>query len=156
MANTHFFGKRFGISSKNRHANTEGNTRRSARGFALLQFVWTVAGVMVIALAAWHFADRARTHDVQFSTPFQAVLLTNGSVYFGHLQGYGGRQPVLTEVYYVVTQTNPETKQSSNVLIKRGKELHEPDRMYLNPRQILFVEPVGPSSKVAQLIAQAK
>jgi hypothetical protein len=27
--------------------------------------------------------------------------------------------------------------------------------MYLNPTQILFVEPVGPNSKVAQLIAQA-
>jgi hypothetical protein len=41
-------------------------------------------------------------------------------------------------------------------LIKRGKELHEPDRMYLNTQQILFVEPVGPNSKVAQLIVQAK
>jgi len=41
------------------------------------------------------------------------------------------------------------------VLVKRGKELHEPDRMYLNPNQILFVETVGPNSKVAQLIAQA-
>jgi hypothetical protein len=130
--------------------------KRNARGFALLQLVWVLAGAMVIAAAAWHFVDRLRDHDVQFSTPYQAVLLTNGSVYFGHLQGYGSHQPVLSEVYYIVTQTNPETKQSNNVLIKRGKELHEPDRMYLNPLQILFVEPVGPSSKVAQLIAQAK
>jgi hypothetical protein len=63
-------------------------------------------------------------------------------------------------VYYVVSQTTPETKpgeskQVNNVLVKRGKELHESDRMYLNPNQILFVEPVGPNSKVAQLIAQA-
>ncbi|HTT17730.1 MAG TPA: hypothetical protein VMG82_02225 [Candidatus Sulfotelmatobacter sp.] len=130
--------------------------KRNARGFAVLQSIWMVAGVVVIAAAAWHFVDRVRDHSVQFSTPFQAVLLTNGSVYFGRLQGYGGQEPVLTEVYYVVSQTNPETKQSTNVLIKRGKELHEPDRMYLNPQQILFVEPVGPSSKVAQLIAQAK
>jgi hypothetical protein len=27
--------------------------------------------------------------------------------------------------------------------------------MYLNPNQVLFMEPVGPNSKVAQLIAQA-
>jgi hypothetical protein len=41
------------------------------------------------------------------------------------------------------------------VLVKLGKiELHEPDRMYLNPTQILGVQPVGPNSKVAQLIAQ--
>jgi len=41
----------------------------------------------------------------------------------------------------------------NNVLVKRGRELHDPDRMYLNPTQILFVEPVDPNSRVAQLIA---
>jgi hypothetical protein len=82
------------------------------------------------------------------------VLLTNGSVYFCHLQGYGDPAPVLTDVYYVVSQTNPETKQVNNVLVKRGKELHGPDRMYLNSNQILFVEPVGVNSKVAQLTAE--
>ena len=76
-------------------------------------------------------------------------------MYFGHLQGYGSHQPILTDVYYIVSQTNPETKQSNSVLVKRGKELHEPDRMYLNPSQITFVEPVGTNSKVAQLITQA-
>jgi hypothetical protein len=29
------------------------------------------------------------------------------------------------------------------------------DRMYLNPQQIMFVEPVSANSKVAQLIAEA-
>jgi hypothetical protein len=48
-----------------------------------------------------------------------------------------------------------ESTQVNNVFVKRGKELHEPDRMYLNPTQILFAQPVGPNSKVAQLIAQA-
>jgi len=129
---------------------------RNQRGIVLVQVVWILAGVMLIAAAAWHFVDRFRDHDVQFSTGYQAVLLTNGAVYFGHLQGYGGHQPVLTDVFYVTTQTSSETKQSTNILIKRGKELHEPDRMYLNPQQILFVEPVGPNSRVAQLIAQTK
>jgi hypothetical protein len=129
---------------------------KNQRGIAVLQIVWTLVGVLVIVAALWHFVDHQRDKSVRFSTPYQAVLLSNGSVYFGRLVGYGGRQPVLTEVFYVVTQTNPETKQSSNVLVKRGKELHEPDRMYLNPQLIVFVEPVGPNSKVAQLIAQAK
>lgn len=125
------------------------------RGIGLVQAVWILAGVLVIVAAAWHIADHAKSSAVQFTTPYQAVLLVNGSVYFGHLQGYGDRNPVLTEVYYIVSQTNPETKQTNNVLVKRGKELHEPDRMYLNPGQIVFVEPVGANSKVAQLIAQA-
>ena len=126
-----------------------------SRGVGLIQVVWILAGLLVAVAAGFHIFHSIRGSSIQFSTPYQAVLLTNGSVYFGHLQNYGGAHPVLTDVYYVVTQTNPETKQANNVLVKRGKELHEPDRMYLNPNQILFVEPVGTSSKVAQLIAQA-
>ena len=90
-----------------------------------------------------------------FLTPYQAVLLSNGAVYYGKLAGYGSRHTTLTDVYYIVTKTDPTTKQVTNVLVKRGKELHGPDRMYLNPSQIVFVEPVGPDSKVAQLIDQA-
>ena len=63
--------------------------------------------------------------------------------------------PVLSDVFYVVSQTDPETKQVKSSLVKRGKEMHEPDRMYLNPSKIVFVETVGTNSKVAQLIAQA-
>jgi hypothetical protein len=76
-------------------------------------------------------------------------------VYFGHLQNYGSSHPVLTDVFYVVSQTDPETKQVKSSLVKRGKEMHEPDSMYLNPSQIVFVETVGTNSKVAQLIVQA-
>ena len=126
------------------------------RGSALVQAIWALAGLLVIAAATVHIVRELRASTTNFTTPYQAVLLTNGSVYFGHLQGYGGHNPVLTDVFYIVTQTNPETKQSNNVLVKRGKELHEPDRMYLNPSALLFVEPVGPNSKVAQLIAQAQ
>ncbi len=128
----------------------EGTSRH--KGIVLVQIVWIV-GLTVLAAAAWHLLAQVRSSDTQFTTPYQAVLLTNGSVYFGHLSGYGGHTPVLTDVYYVVSQTNPETKQVSNVLVHRGKELHEPDRMYLNPQSIVFVEPVG-NSKVAQFIAQ--
>ena len=98
----------------------------------------------------------SRQNALAFSTPYQAVLLSNGSVYFGKLQGYGTALPTLTEVFYVVTKTDPESKQVSNVLVKRGKEWHAPDRMYLNPGSIVFVEPVGAQSKVAELIAQAE
>jgi hypothetical protein len=128
---------------------------RNQRGSAAVQIVWVLAGIVVI-VAAFLFVKGTRPGPpVVFTTPYQAVLLTNNAAYFGKLEGYGTPRPVLTEVYYIVTQTNPETKQSTNVLVKRGKELHEPDRMYLNPTQILCVEPVGANSKVAQLIAQA-
>lgn len=115
---------------------------------------WVLGGLLVTALVSLAVFT-LRTSAVKFTTPYQAVLLTNGSVYFGHLNGYGTSHPVLTDVYYVTSQANSETKQVTNALIKRGKELHEPDRMYLNPNQIVFVESVGANSKVAQLIAQS-
>lgn len=58
-------------------------------------------------------------------------------------------------MFYIVSKTDPQTKQVTNLLVKRGKELHGPDRMYINANQIVFVEPVGPDSKVAQLINEA-
>jgi hypothetical protein len=92
---------------------------------------------------------------VTFTTPYQAVLLSNNSVYYGKLAGFGTASPVLTDIFYIVTQTDPNTKETKNMLVKRGKELHGPDRMYLNATSIVFVEPVGADSKVAQLIDEA-
>ena len=87
---------------------------------------------------------------------YYAVLLNNNAVYFGHLEGLGTDYPVLRDVFYIQSGTNPDTKAVTNVLVKRGKELHGPDRMILNRTSIVFVEPVGAESKVAQLIAESK
>ena len=89
---------------------------------------------------------------------YYAVLLTNGAVYFGKLDGMGSPSPVLTDVFYVQAgPVDPNTKQPQGmVLVHRGKELHGPDRMILNDRSIVFVEPVGSDSRVAQLIKEAK
>ena len=87
---------------------------------------------------------------------YYAVLLSNGSVYFAKLEGFGSAYPVLHDVYYVQSATNPDTKAVTNVLVKRGKEWHAPDRMIVSEKAILFVEPVGADSKVSQLIAESK
>jgi hypothetical protein len=89
-------------------------------------------------------------------TKYYAVLLSNGAVYFGRLDGLGSDFPVLTDVYYIQTTVDQESKKQNNTLIKRGKELHAPDRMILNARSIVFVEPVGTDSRVAQLISESK
>lgn len=118
--------------------------------------LWSVIS-LVIGLLIGHIVTHhwGRHGGQAFPTPYQAVLLSNGAVYYGKLSGYGTRNPVLNDVFYIVSKTDPETKQVTNVLVKRGKELHGPDRMYLNASQIVFIEPVGPESKVAQLIKQA-
>jgi len=87
---------------------------------------------------------------------YYAVLLNNNSVYFGKLEGLGSEYPVLRDVFYVQSNVNQETKAVSNILVKRGKEWHGPDRMIINEKAIIFVEPVGADSKVAQLIAESK
>ena len=118
-----------------------------------------VFGVLALTTLAFTLGcqpvAQAEKPAVAFSTPYQAVLLSNNSVYFGKLSGYGTSNPVLTDVYYIVSKQDPTTKAVQNVLVKRGKELHGPDRMYLNPSSIVFVEPVGTDSKVAQLISEA-
>jgi hypothetical protein len=86
---------------------------------------------------------------------YYAVLLSNGSVYFGRLEGLGTPYPILRDVFYIQSSVNQETKATSNVLVKRGKELHSPDMMMINDTSILLIEPVGSQSKVAQLIAEA-
>jgi len=121
--------------------------------------LWIVLGCLagLILLLSTGCAAPAKMEPtaVTFSTPYQAVVLINNSVYYGKLAGYGTSNPVLTDVFYILSKTDPDTKKVSNILIKRGKELHGPDRMYLNPSQIILVEPVGADSKVAQLISEA-
>ncbi len=90
------------------------------------------------------------------SNLYYAVLLSNNSVYFGKLEGLNSDYPTLRDVYYVQSVANPETRAASNILVKRGKEWHGPDRMIINRTSIVFVEPVGSGSKVAQLIAESK
>jgi hypothetical protein len=117
---------------------------------------WIIAGLglALVALALFTFLPRRQGYAP--TTVYQAVLLTNGSAYFGKMEGLGTPYPVLHDVFYVQSTQDPETKKVSNILVKRGKEWHAPDRMILNANMIVFVEPVNPSSRVAQLITEAK
>jgi hypothetical protein len=135
----------------------EDNMQKNDRGVATTGILGAIAIVaLLLAAAALYHSLTLGGESVKFDTPYQAVLLTNGSVYFGKLEGYGTKSPVLRDVYYVQSGTDPETKQVKNILVHRGKELHAPDRMYLNPTHIILVEPVGTNSKVAELITQDK
>jgi hypothetical protein len=88
-----------------------------------------------------------------FDTQYQAVLLDTGLVYYGKISGLDTDYPTLRDVYYIQQSTDPETKKTNNVLIRRGNEWHGPSLTVLNSKHIVLVEPVGATSKVAQLIA---
>src|SRR5689334_21215458 len=117
------------------------------KGTGLVSAILVMALLIFAGGALW-FA-LARNSGVVLNTPYQAVLLTNGQVYFGKLEGLGTPFPVLREVFYVQNGQDPQTKAVASVLIKRGKEWHAPDRMILNTSMIVLVEPVNPSSRVA-------
>ena len=112
--------------------------------------------VVLIVLGAAYYGYTSTHRIPESTTPYQAVLLSNGSAYFGKLEGLGTPFPVLTDVFYVQSVKNPQTNEVSNILVKRGKEWHAPDRMLINANDIVLIEPVNPSSRVAQLIAAAK
>lgn len=110
--------------------------------------VMTLTGALVL--------PGCQRQSLDFKTEYQAVFLTNGQTFIGKLEGGGSAYPRLTEVFYIQSGVNAETKQVTNVLVKRGKEWHAPDFMYINAKNILVIEPVAPGSQVAKLIKEAK
>ncbi|MGA3150754.1 MAG: hypothetical protein ABSD10_04110 [Candidatus Saccharimonadales bacterium] len=116
-------------------------------------FIVTVA--ILLAGVYWSNLPRAK------SAQFQAVFLTNGQVYFGHLHDPETQTPTITDVYYLQsgTSANPQASSSQSnqkqplTLIKLGNELHGPeDKMAIQSTQILFWENLKDSSKVVQAI----
>ena len=94
--------------------------------------------------------------DLSFTTEYQAVFLDNGQVLFGKLGDVGTAYLSLHDVYYIQRQVEPEKKETKNLLVRLGSEWHAPDFMRINARHIIFIEPVAPDSRVAQLIREAK
>jgi hypothetical protein len=93
---------------------------------------------------------------LEFKTPYSVVFLDNNNAYIGKVQQIGKDYFQLTNIFYIQTQMNPETKQVSNTLTKRGQELHKPNFMYINKQHIILIEPVTADSQVAKLIAQSE
>lgn len=118
------------------------------------QIVWLVAVTCMAGLTACDRGERQKGPEI--ATPYSAVLLDNGQLYYGKLANAGSSFPELTDVYYIQSQANSETKAVTSVLVRRGNEWHGPDRMFLNERHIVLIEPVGTTSKVAQLIEADK
>src|ERR1700759_2199865 len=127
----------------------------ASRGSSSWKALAIILAIVVIAggLGFWYWKSRPSS---ALTTQYQAVLLSNGSAYFGRLEGLGTPYPVLRDVFYVQSVKDPQTNAVSNILVKRGKEWHAPDRMILNANRMVLVEPVNPTSRVSQLISQAK
>ena len=110
--------------------------------------------IAVVVIAVLYAGPRP-TPLPAFSTPYQAVLLDNGQVFYGKVSKLGSAFAEINDVYYIVQTADPQTKQTKPVLVKRGKELHAPTLSYLNAHHIVMIEPVAPDSEVGKLIAKS-
>ena len=120
-----------------------------------MRLVAVLVAVMFLAgLTACEWRHRKKGPEI--TTPYAAVLLDTGQLYYGKLVHAGSKFSELTDVYYIQSQVNQETKAVTSVLVRRGNEWHGPDRMFLNNHHIVLIEPVGTTSKVAQLIEADK
>lgn len=107
-------------------------------------------------LAALSLSWGCSGSDLNFPTEYQAVFLDNGQVFFGKLSKRSSTYLTLRDVFYVQTLVEREKKETANILVKRGSEWHNPEFMRINTRHVLVIEPVGPDSRVAQLIREAR
>lgn len=141
---------------------------------ALTYFGWLTmrAGIIYVVLAIVLLSGIAYgKHPAVKGGQFQAVFLTSGQVYFGHLKNSDSKDPTLTDVYYLhSTQQNSTTGASTTsasstagaasaqgnvTLVKLGNEVHGPeDQITLKPAQILYWENLKSTSKVVQAISK--
>lgn len=110
---------------------------------------------MVILLQGCDISGGQKAWSPKLSTEYHAVFLDNGQVFFGRLSDADSQFLQLTDVFYIRTEANKDSKDVKNVLVKRGSEWHGPDRMYLNSNHVTLIEPVSASSKVAELIKES-
>lgn len=122
---------------------------------------WVVLGAIVVIIGA-HVVYRYAAPFPR-SKAWQAVFLTNGQTYFGHITRSYSRALVLRDVYYLQTQAAAtEAGQgasvgSSTTLVKLGDELHGPtDAMRINPEHVLFTETMRDDAMVVRAIARER
>ena len=112
---------------------------------------WLSIGLMALGLAGCgQFSAHER--NIALATAYAAVMIDNGQVFFGKLDQTHPGYLLLTDAFFVVSGMNPDTHQVTNTLSKLDKQLHAPDRMYINLRHVVAVEPVADNSQIGTAI----
>jgi hypothetical protein len=83
---------------------------------------------------------------------YALYMTTNNIVLYGKLDSLDGRFIRLTDVHYIRSNVDPQKKEVTNQIVRRGSEWHKPEETLVASDQILFVEPVAEDSRVMALI----
>lgn len=120
------------------------------------QAVLLVIGLAIVAmLAIIAYQNYQRFHRPLLTTPYQAVMLTSGTVFYGRIDHLGSDHPVLRDVFSVRQELDPQTQKQRYVLVRRTDGANGADHMIFPVTSILFIEPVQPDSPIGQLIVRA-
>lgn len=156
-----------GSAPAGRHTEAPGGADQNNKPKRRLQRIGLVGAaaalVVVVVLAGW-LIYRSSMAAVIDGSKYQAVFFTNGQVYFGKLQNLNGEYFKLTDVFYLQTQSNDNSKnpQDANAqdannmqLVKLGNEIHGPeDEMVISKKQVLFFENLKKDGKVSDSISK--
>jgi len=128
-------------------------------GAVALLFCVTVLVVATIGYLAFAKDNTNQTKYVDDSK-YQAVFLTNGQVYFGHVSNINKDFIRLNNIYYLTQNTttnNGQTTADGNyTLVKLGcQQIHDPtDEMLISQTQVSFWENLKTDGQVTKAIAE--
>jgi hypothetical protein len=113
-----------------------------------------LSAVVLIAAALFFFIQKKDLTN----SGYQAVFMSTGQVYFGHIERDSRDEIMLTNVYYfqnndtIVGKTKPP---GDFTLVKLGNEVHEPENyMRINREHVLFIEQLKYGSAVVEAIEE--
>lgn len=127
--------------------------------------IWAAVGVLVVLFIIWAVLGSfgfvpLGEFPLVSGSKWQAVFLTNGQGYFGHLQNYNRGYVTIQDVYYLQTSQalQPEQQTASNLnLVKLGGELHGPEDVIFIPKeQIIFWENMKADSQIVKGIESSR
>lgn len=120
--------------------------------------VAALAVLAIIAVAAFALARTLGPKDSLASgiksNEYQAVVLTNGQIYFGKLSAPGGDFYYLRHVYYLTQTAGGSGRPLQRTLARLTNDVHGPeDFMIINRSQIAYVENLRPDGRAARLMS---
>ncbi len=112
-------------------------------------------GAAVVGLAGYGAIDLLRPRDpfggVVNAQRYQAVVLTSGVVYFGHLEPIGDDFYHLRDAFFIQETPATEGQEASRRVAKLSEELHGPENAMLIPKeQVVLVENLRANSPVTK------
>jgi len=110
---------------------------------------------VVVLLAAILYQNYRRFHRPLLTTPYQAVVLQNGDVYYGRIDHLGTDHPVLRDVVTIREEPDPGTGEPRFIVARRKDEARGADHLILPVSSIAYIEPVQPDSAIGRLITEA-